>query len=168
MDKSFRLAPLSCVLIVAVGCSSQQMQSFKSTVNDIGKDYGMPVLCGAGMIAGGAAGYALNGEKGAVAGLAIGGVLGCAAGYVWQSRLQELDRIAKEENLKITTEQLTLAEPAVATNVPQNAGLVAQIPDSGMFAIGSDQLTESGQRVVTKLAQVYAAPPCSHSSRGIH
>ena len=102
MDKSFRLAPLSCVLIVAVGCSSQQMQSFKSTVNDIGKDYGMPVLCGAGMIAGGAAGYALNGEKGAVAGLAIGGVLGCAAGYVWQSRLQELDRIAKEENLKIT------------------------------------------------------------------
>lgn len=44
MDKSFRLAPLSCVLIVAVGCSSQQMQSFKSTVNDIGKDYGMPVL----------------------------------------------------------------------------------------------------------------------------
>ena len=73
MDKSFRLAPLSCVLIAAVGCSSQQMQSFKSTVNDIGKDYGMPVLCGAGMIAGGAAGYALNGEKGAVAGLAIGG-----------------------------------------------------------------------------------------------
>ena len=68
MDKSFRLAPLSCVLIAAVGCSSQQMQSFKSTVNDIGKDYGMPVLCGAGMIAGGAAGYALNGEKGPVQG----------------------------------------------------------------------------------------------------
>ncbi|MFM4848177.1 OmpA family protein [Aeromonas rivipollensis] len=165
MDKSFRLAPLSCVLIAAVGCSSQQMQSFKSTVNDIGKDYGMPVLCGAGMIAGGAAGYALNGEKGAVAGLAIGGVLGCAAGYVWQSRLQELDRIAKEENLKITTEQLTLAEPAVATNVPQNAGLVAQIPDSGMFAIGSDQLTESGQRVVTKLAQVYANPPAATQAK---
>ncbi len=53
MDKSFRLAPISCVLIVAVGCSSQQMQNFKSTVNDIGKDYGMPVLCGAGIIAGG-------------------------------------------------------------------------------------------------------------------
>ncbi|MGN5142412.1 hypothetical protein ACTG2I_11190 [Aeromonas caviae] len=69
MDKSFRLAPLSCVLIAAVGCSSQQMQNFKSTVNDIGKDYGMPVLCGAGMIAGGAAGYAINGKKGLSRGL---------------------------------------------------------------------------------------------------
>lgn len=128
MDKSFRLAPLSCVLIAAVGCSSQQMQNFKSTVNDIGKDYGMPVLCGAGMIAGGAAGYAINGKKGAVAGVALGGALGCAAGYMWQSRLQELDRIAKEENLNIATEKLTVAEPAAVTGVPQDAGLVAQIP----------------------------------------
>jgi len=158
MDKSFRLAPLSCVLIAAVGCSSQQMQNFKSTVNDIGKDYGMPVLCGAGMIAGGAAGYAINGKKGAVAGVALGGALGCAAGYMWQSRLQELDRIAKEENLNIATEKLTVAEPAAVTGVPQDAGLVAQIPDSGMFSSGSAQLTESGLRVVTKLAQLYAKP----------
>ncbi|MCX9104421.1 OmpA family protein [Aeromonas veronii] len=164
MDKSFRLAPISCVLIVAVGCSSQQMQNFKSTVNNIGKDYGMPVLCGAGIIAGGAAGYALNGKKGAVAGGAIGGALGCAAGYMWQSRLQELDRIAKEENLNIATEKLTVAEPSAVTGVPQDAGLVAQIPDSGMFAIGSAQLTESGLRVVTKLAQLYSKPAAADAS----
>ena len=156
MKKSFRLTALSCAFMIAAGCSSQQMQDFNATVNDIGKNYGMPVLCGAGMIAGGVTGYALNGKDGVVAGAAIGGALGCAAGYAWQSRLRELDRIAQEENLKITTEQLTLAEPTVVTAVPQNAGLVAQIPDTGMFAIGSEQLTESGQRVVTKLAQVYA------------
>lgn len=156
MNKSFRLTALSCAFMIAAGCSSQQMQDFNATVNDIGKNYGMPVLCGAGMIAGGVTGYALSGKDGVVAGAAIGGALGCAAGYAWQSRLRELDRIAQEENLKITTEQLTLAEPTVVTAVPQNAGLVAQIPDTGMFAIGSEQLTESGQRVVTKLAQVYA------------
>ncbi|MFM4705024.1 OmpA family protein [Aeromonas bivalvium] len=156
MNKLFRLTALSCALMTVIGCSSQQMQGFNDTVNDIAKNYGMPVLCGAGMIAGGVTGYAINGEKGAIAGVAIGGALGCAAGYVWQSRLQELDRIAKEENLKITTEALTIAEPTVVTTIPQNAGFVAQIPDTGMFAIGSDQLTESGQRVVTKLAQVYA------------
>ncbi|WP_241496623.1 OmpA family protein [Aeromonas caviae] len=49
---------------------------------------------------------------------------------MWQSRLQELDRIAKEENLNIATEKLTVAEPAAVTGVPQDAGLVAQIPDS--------------------------------------
>ena len=47
---------------------------------------------------------------------------------MWQSRLQELDRIAKEENLNIATEKLTVAEPAAVTGVPQDAGLVAQIP----------------------------------------
>ncbi|WP_421321051.1 OmpA family protein [Aeromonas veronii] len=167
VDKPFRLASLSFVLIAAVGCSSQQLHNWKSTVNDIGKDYGMPVLCGAGIIAGGAAGYALNGKKGAVAGGAIGGALGCAAGYMWQSRLQELDRIAKEENLNIATEKLTVAEPSAVTGVPQDAGLVAQIPDSGMFAIGSDKLTESGLRVVTKLAQLYSKPAAASNARRI-
>lgn len=156
MHRPFRLTALTCALLTAAGCSSQQVQGLKDSVNTLGKDYGMAVLCGVGIVGGAAAGYAINGEKGALAGSAIGGALGCALGHAWQSRLQELDRIAKEENLKITTEQLTVASSAVATAVPKEAGLVTQIEDSGMFASNSDQLTESGRRAVSKLAQMYA------------
>ncbi|MDH4564185.1 OmpA family protein [Pseudomonas sp. BN411] len=158
MQGSFRLTALSCAFLTAAGCSSQQMQGLKDSVNSVGKDYGMAVLCTVGVVGGAAAGYALNGKNGAIAGGAVGGALGCALGYAWQSRLQELDRIAKEENLKITTEQLTVASSAVVTAVPKEAGLVTQIEDSGMFATGSDQLTESGQRAVGKLAQMYSKP----------
>ncbi|MNO36040.1 Outer membrane porin F precursor [compost metagenome] len=158
MQSMFRLTALSCAFMIAAGCSSQQRESISKTVKDIGKDYGLPVLCGVGAVAGGAAGYALKGKDGILPGAAAGGALGCVVGYVWQSRLQELDRIAKEENLKITTEQLTVASAAVVTAVPEQAGLVTQIEDTGMFATGSDQLTASGQRAVAKLAQMYAKP----------
>jgi len=158
MQSMFRLTALSCAFITAAGCSSQQIDNISKSVKDIGRDYGMPVLCGVGVVAGGAAGYALKGKDGILPGVAVGGTLGCIAGYVWQSRLQELDRIAKEENLKITTEKLTVASAAVVTAVPEQAGLVTQIEDTGMFATGSDQLTPNGQRAVAKLAQMYAKP----------
>ncbi|QWV17061.1 OmpA family protein [Stutzerimonas zhaodongensis] len=158
MHHSFRLTALSCAFLTIAGCSNQQMQGLKDSVTTIGKDYGMPVLCGVGIIAGGAAGYALKGNDGALIGAAAGGAIGCALGHAWQSRLQELDRIAKEENLKITTEQLTVASGAIVTAVPKDAGLVTQIEDSGMFSSDSDRLTDSGTRAVTKLAQMYAKP----------
>ncbi|MFJ4114359.1 OmpA family protein [Pseudomonas sp. NPDC089758] len=158
MHRAFRLTALSCAFITAAGCSTQQMDTISKKVKDIGRDYGMPVLCGVGVVAGGAAGYALKGKDGILPGAAVGGAVGCVVGYAWQSRLQELDRIAKEENLKITTEKLTVASAAVVTAVPEQAGLVTQIEDSGMFATGSDQLTPSGKRAVAKLAQMYAKP----------
>ncbi|WAB98334.1 MULTISPECIES: OmpA family protein [Pseudomonas] len=158
MHRAFRLTALSCAFITAAGCSTQQMDTLSKKVKDIGRDYGMPVLCGVGVVAGGAAGYALKGKDGILPGAAVGGAVGCVVGYAWQSRLQELDRIAKEENLKITTEKLTVASAAVVTAVPEQAGLVTQIEDSGMFATGSDQLTPSGKRAVAKLAQMYAKP----------
>lgn len=158
MHRSFRLTALSCAFLTAAGCSSQQMQGLKDSVNSVGKDYGMAVLCTVGVVGGAAAGYAMKGKDGALVGAGVGGALGCALGYAWQSRLQELDRIAKEENLKITTEQLTVASSAVVSAVPKEAGLVTQIEDSGMFATGSDQLSANGQRAVAKLAQMYAKP----------
>lgn len=161
MQKSLRLVALSCAFFSAAGCSTQQIQGFKQSVNTIGKDYGMPVLCGVGVVAGGAAGYALKGKDGALIGAAAGGAIGCTLGYVWQGRLQELDRIAKEENLRITNERLTVASGEAVTTVPKDAGLVTQIEDTGMFATGSDQLTESGKRAVIKLAQMYAKPTTS-------
>jgi hypothetical protein len=45
MQRSFRLAALSCAFLIAAGCSSQQMQG----LNSVGKDYGMAVLCGVGV-----------------------------------------------------------------------------------------------------------------------
>ena len=162
MQKTFRLTALSCAFLTAAGCSSQQVQSLKDSANTLGKDYGMAVLCGVGIVGGAAAGFAINGEKGAIAGGAVGAALGCALGYVWQSRLKELDRIAKEENLKITTEQLTVASSAVVTSVPKDAGLVTQIEDNGMFSSGSDQLTTDGQRAVTKLANMYSKAKSSN------
>lgn len=158
MHRSFRLTALSCAFLTAAGCSNQQMQDLKNSVNSVGKDYGMAVLCGVGVVGGAAAGYALKGKDGALVGGAVGGALGCAAGYAWQSRLQELDRIAKEENLKIQTEQLTVAEGVTVTAAPKDAGLVTQIEDTGMFATDSAELTDSGKRAVSKLAQMYAKP----------
>lgn len=148
MTNAFRFTTLASALLLASGCSTAQL-------DQLGKDYGTAILCGAGLVAGGAAGYALNGKKGALIGAAAGTAVGCYAGSVWQSRMQELDRIAKEENLKIHSEQLQTA-PATPNAAPVDAGLVTQIEDSGMFDTGSDQLTVSGQRSVAKVATAYA------------
>jgi outer membrane protein OmpA-like peptidoglycan-associated protein len=148
MTNAFRFTTLASALLLASGCSTAQL-------DQLGKDYGTAILCGAGLVAGGAAGYALNGKKGALIGAAAGTAVGCYAGSVWQSRMQELDRIAKEENLKIHSEQLQTAS-ATPNAAPVDAGLVTQIEDSGMFDTGSDQLTVSGQRSVAKVAAAYA------------
>lgn len=148
MTNAFRFTTLASALLLASGCSTAQF-------DQLGKDYGTAILCGAGLVAGGAAGYALNGKKGALIGAAAGTAVGCYAGSIWQSRMQELDRIAKEENLKIHSEQLQTAS-ATPNAAPVDAGLVTQIEDSGMFDTGSDQLTVSGQRSVAKVAAAYA------------
>jgi len=148
MSNAFRFTALSSALLLASGCSTGQF-------DQLGKDYGTAILCGAGLVAGGAAGYAINGKKGALIGAAAGTAVGCYAGSVWQNRMQELDRIAKEENLKISSQQLQTAS-ATSNVAPVDAGVVTQIEDSGMFDTGSDQLTVSGQRSVTKMAAVYA------------
>lgn len=148
MTNAFRFTTLASALLLASGCSTAQL-------DQLGKDYGTAILCGAGLVAGGAAGYAINGKKGALIGAAAGTAVGCYAGSVWQSRMQELDRIAKEENLKIRSEQLQTAS-ATPNAAPVDAGLVTQIEDSGMFDTGSDQLTVSGQRSVAKVAAAYA------------
>jgi outer membrane protein OmpA-like peptidoglycan-associated protein len=171
MQTSFRLTAISCAFLTASGCSTTQYQDMKNSVNEFGSEYGTVALCGLGAVAGAVIGVATADDKadsserlrrGTVGGLA-GGAIGCAIGNYWQSRLQDLERIAKEENLKIKTEQLTAAtstegSSVVVTAVPKNAGLVTLIEDSGMFAHDSDQLSESGKRAVQKLAQMYVTP----------
>jgi outer membrane protein OmpA-like peptidoglycan-associated protein len=148
MTNAFRFTTLATALLLASGCSTAQL-------DELGKNYGTAILCGAGLVAGGAAGYAVNGKKGALIGAAAGTAVGCYAGSVWQSRMQALDRIAKEENLKIHSEQLQTAS-ATPSAAPVDAGIVTQIEDSSMFDTGSDQLTVSGQRSIAKVAAAYA------------
>ena len=149
MRPVFRVSALACV-IALTGCSSTQM-------NELGRDHGTAVLCGVGLLGGALLGAAINGKNGALAGAALGTAAGCYAGSVWQSRMQELDRIAKEEGLKISSQPLQVAgaKPGVK---PIEAGLVTQVEDESMFATGSDQLTASGLRAVGKLAALYAKP----------
>jgi outer membrane protein OmpA-like peptidoglycan-associated protein len=125
-------------------------------MNELGRDHGTLVLCGTGLIGGALLGAAVNGEKGAIAGAALGTAAGCYAGSVWQSRMKELDRIAKEEGLKLTMQPLEVASTAPGVK-PIEAGLVAAVEEDGaMFQTNSDQLTGSGLRVIGKIADTYA------------
>lgn len=92
--------------IALTSCSSTQMDT-------LGRDHGTAVLCGVGLLGGALLGAAVSGKQGALVGGAVGAAAGCYAGSVWQSRMQALDRIAKEEGLKLTSTPLQ-----VATNAP--------------------------------------------------
>lgn len=150
-----RIKALSLSIVAAslTACSSTQVQNFNDRITTIGKDYGAPILCVTGTVVGAAAGYAINEERGLAAGAALGGALGCAVGAMWQRHLQELDRIATEEQLSIAVEQVEM--PSTAQQV-KGSGLVAQIEDTGMFPSGSAQLTADGRRSIRKLAELYA------------
>lgn len=124
-------------------------------MDNLGRDHGTAVLCGVGLIGGALLGAAVNGKQGALVGGALGTAAGCYAGSVWQSRMQALDRIAKEEGLKLTSTPLQVATNAPGVK-PIEAGLVTQVESESMFDTGSDQLTASGARAVSKLAVEYA------------
>lgn len=149
-----KVASVAITAGLLTSCTSAQLNSFNNQVRELGRDYGTPILCVTGAAVGAAAGYAINERNGMLIGAGIGGAIGCAVGASWQKRLQELDRIAKEEQLSISIEELkTTGQGPVA----QGSGLVAQIEDSGMFPSGSAVLTAAGQRAVQKIAATYAA-----------
>ncbi|WP_022964611.1 OmpA family protein [Halopseudomonas pelagia] len=162
MPKTSHLTALSTALILAAGCSNTQVTAFTDQARQLGRDYGTPLLCGAGMVAGGALGYAMNGKDGILVGAGVGTVLGCIAGSIWQERMQELDRVAKEEGLNISVQQI---ETVAVNGLPQETGLVAQVDDMGMFPTGSAELTPSGLVSVRKLAAVFAKEMVSQSNQ---
>lgn len=139
------------ILVSAIALTSCTSTQF----NEAGRDYGTPILCGAGLLAGGVLGYAVNGKKGAVVGAVAGTAAGCYAGSIWQSRMQELDRIAKEQGLTIKMQQLAVASTTTGVK-PIDAGFVAQVDDTSVFNSGSDQLSPSGRVAFTQIAATYA------------
>ncbi|WP_166363864.1 OmpA family protein [Pseudomonas akapageensis] len=134
--------------IALTSCSSTQLDT-------LGREHGTAVLCGVGLLGGALLGAAVNGRNGALAGAALGTAAGCYAGSAWQSRMQALDRIAKEEGLKLTSTPLQIANSAPGAK-PAEAGLVTEVESESMFDTGSDQLTAAGVRAVSKLAAEYS------------
>ncbi len=142
-----------------------------ATLNDAGKNYGTAIGCAGGALLGAGLTYAITGDaKKAIVGGGVGAAAGCVAGNLWQNRLQELERIAKEENLNIQVQTLQSQEVAsgnARAPAPTEAGIVAQVQDEGMFATGSAQLSANGQRQVRKLAAAFAPKQGQNSQAAI-
>lgn len=156
MKKQFKKTALITAIALATGCTTAQMKQFGDGVNDFGSKHGMVALCGIGTVAGAGVGYAVSGKEGALWGGAAGAAIGCYAGHLWQTRMQELERVAKEENLNMTFQPLEYAS-ATSSGAPESAGLVTQVEDGSMFATGSAVFTPSGKQAAQKLAAVYVA-----------
>ena len=125
-----------------------------ATMQDLGSNYGQELGCLTGMVAGAIIGNQVGSDStGAMIGAGIGTAIGCYAGSVWQSRMQALKAVAQEENLTMTVEPL---QTATSSRQPKEVGLVAQVEDTSMFAIGSSELTTDGRRKVQKIAAVFA------------
>jgi outer membrane protein OmpA-like peptidoglycan-associated protein len=146
MRKTYRLPVLVAALATTLpGCVTMQ---------ELGSNYGQQLGCVTGLVAGTLIGKKLGDDsKGALIGAGIGTAIGCYAGSVWQSRMQALEAVAKEENLSISVEPL---QNKAAPDQPKDAGLVAQVQDGSMFSTGSSKLTADGRRKVQKLAAAFA------------
>jgi len=151
--KAKRLTALAVAIATLSGCQTN------STMQSVGANHGMVILCGVGAVGGAILGNRLAGAgnktQGAVIGGLLGGALGCYAGSVWESKMKALQQIAKDEHMAISVQPLNLQAPAGAAK-NADGGLVAQVQDEGMFPVGSAQLTTTGLRQAQKLAAAFA------------
>lgn len=165
-SRTFRATALAVsIAVFTSGCA---------TVQDFASSHSETVNCLAGgaigAVAGAAAGAAVKNhrkEKGngsIIGGALLGATAGCGIALVYKKRVDRLEQIAKEENLRLQTETLKLAEAGAAT---QEAGVVAQVEDQGMFPSGSATLTADGQRQVRKLASAFADKPDEKTTTAI-
>ena len=119
-----------------------------------GNTHWTQIGCGAGAIIGAAAGYAIGGDvKGAVIGAGAGTAVGCMAGSMWQQHQRELKQIAQQENLRLQMETLYSTDSAQNRSIKNEAGFIANIQATEMFAINSAKLTPSGERQIRKMAR---------------
>jgi outer membrane protein OmpA-like peptidoglycan-associated protein len=165
--QSRTLAFRRTALVIAIGlgissCASvdQFVSSNSTTIN-----------CLAGGLLGAATGVAAaaltKGNEGAmVTGAVIGAAAGCGLALSYKSRLQKLQQLALEENLKLQVETLQ-TQGSTPRAAPKDAGIVAQVEDHGMFPTGSATLSVDGQRQVRKLASAFAAKPGEQASTAI-
>lgn len=150
-----------------------------ATLDQAAARHGTAIGCGVGAVVGGVLGNVIGQKTGnrklaTVAGAAVGTAIGCYAGNRWQKREKALQDLAAREHMRIETQTLAVtatpsSRPAGGASSSQEAGLVANVQNQGMFASDSDQLTVSGLRQAKALAQIYRPDPSEQASMsGVH
>lgn len=134
-----------------------------ASVDNFAKNNSSTINCMAGGVVGAFAGAAVGaltkGDSGAIiGGAAAGAAAGCGLALLYKSKLDRLEKLAREENLNMQVETLQV-QGATPSAAPKEAGIVAQIEDQGMFPVGSARLSVDGERQVRKLAAAFADEP---------
>ncbi|WP_049621350.1 OmpA family protein [Frateuria defendens] len=150
-----------------------------ATLDQAGAKHGAEIGCATGAVLGGVLGNIIgqksgNRTIGTATGAAVGTALGCYVGNHWQKRQQALQELAAREHLSIETEPLSARTSAWATTgqprrpataADSQAGLVANVQNSGMFDSDSSRFTPDGLRQAHELARIYRSdPPTSGGS----
>ncbi len=162
-SRTFRITTLA--IAISLGTSSC------ATVDNFAKNNSANINCIAGGAAGAVAGAALamltqQNDKVIIGSAVAGAAAGCGMALLYKNRLDKLEQLAREENLKMQLE--TLQTPgSTPSAAPEQAGIVAQIEDQGMFPVGSATLSSDGQRQVRKLASAFAAQPDQQNNSAI-
>ena len=162
-SRTFRITALA--IAISLGTSSC------ATVDNFAKNNSANINCIAGGAAGAVAGAALamltqQNDKVIIGSAVAGAAAGCGMALLYKNRLDKLEQLAREENLKMQLE--TLQTPgSTPSAAPEQAGIVAQIEDQGMFPVGSATLSSDGQRQVRKLASAFAAQPDQQNNSAI-
>ena len=152
-----RLRITALAIAISLGTSSC------ATVDNFAKNNSANVNCLAGGAVGAAAGVALamltqQNDKVIIGSAVAGAAAGCGMALLYKNRLDKLEQLAREENLKMQLETLQTSG-STPNAAPEDAGIVAQIEDQGMFPVGSATLSADGQRQVRKLASAFATQP---------
>lgn len=158
-----------CITVLALAVSLGT--SSCATVENFSKNNSARINCVAGGAVGAVAGAALailteQSNKVIVGSAAAGAAAGCGMALLYKTRLDKLQQLAREENLKMELETLQ-TQGSTPSAAPQEAGIVAQFEDQGMFPVGSATLSVDGQRQVRKLASAYTAQSNQQSTTAI-
>ncbi|BBQ30981.1 hypothetical protein WP2W18E01_25630 [Aeromonas caviae] len=151
MHKAKPTAVAIAITMLVTGCATidKQVAENDSWVSCIGGG-----LLGA--VAGAAIGATQGGTDKVLIGTIAGAAVGCGGGLWYKNRVDRLEKIAKEEGLKMQVRELQLAA-AQADQKKQSestaVGLEASLEYAEMFPVGSATLTTEGARKMTRVAQ---------------
>ncbi|BDA14010.1 hypothetical protein KAM339_025510 [Aeromonas caviae] len=155
MHKAKPTAVAIAITMLVTGCATidKQVAENDSWVSCIGGG-----LLGA--VAGAAIGATQGGTDKVLIGTIAGAAVGCGGGLWYKNRVDRLEKIAKEEGLKMQVRELQLAA-AQADQKKQSestaVGLEASLEYAEMFPVGSATLTTEGARKMTRVAQEFAS-----------